>query len=959
MHTRLVSSIVAVLTLFVATSSVRAQQGTVVGTISTEGGLTVPAASVEVLGAPRSVSVITDDQGVYRLSLPAGKYSLIARSIGSRERRIDDVEVSAGQTTRVDIVLPTRAEELNPIVVSVSKVAERPTEAVATVHNVTALEIEERPAQTPADHLRTTPGVDIITEGLQSTNVVVRGFNNIFSGALYMLTDYRLAGVPSLRVNLMHFIPANEDDIDHMEVVLGPGSALYGPNTANGVVHIITKSPLDSQGTTVTLGGGLRTRGFTQGLFTKPDGQSLFQGSFRSAWKVGDNFGFKVSGQYLNGDEWPYLDPTEEAARVQAADPMTRPICIQDKVVRGETVAGANAICDRVGIRDFQIERWGGEARADYRFAADGTVVATYGRTDATGIEMTGLGAGQARNWVYEFYQARVNKGRLFAQTYYNTSDAGDTYLLQDGMPLTDQSGLVVGQIQHGFGVDDGRMDFTYGFDYFGTRPRTNGTINGVYENDDNIDEWGVYLQDKTALTDKLDLILAGRMDDHSLLPDKVWSPRVGVVFRPIETQSFRASYNRAFSTPSSLNYFLDLSGGLAPQIGPLGYSGRAYGTGKDGWSLQPDGTTQIRSPFINGGQTLTPPPSPGALWTPAVAVGVPQAAAALAQLGITLDQSATMGVLGGLSPTGSDIDWMLYDTNTGDLTPVDGAVLPDVPPIRESYTESYELGWTGLFKNQLQVSADAYYMNKHDFVSPLIVQTPLLTLNGQDTGGFISADYAAYRIPDLMGQGLTMAQAQAQTGIEINALAASLASVPLGVVSSTDLSCNCAALVATYRNVGDVNLWGADVSMEWFVTDEWSLSGTYSHMSKDYFTIEDGSPIALNAPKDKGTVGLAYRNERAGFTGAARARFQSEFPAESAGYVGTRCRTGAPLGLFDEECVKSATIVDLNFGYKVASTDATVQLVIDNVFNTAYRSFVGVPSVRRLATLNVKYDLF
>ena len=83
-----------------------------------------------------------------------------------------------------------------------------------------------------------TPGVDIITQGVQSTNVVVRGFNNIFSGALYTLTDNRMAGVPSLRVNVMHFVPTTDEDLQRMEVVLGPGSALYGPNTANGVLHL-------------------------------------------------------------------------------------------------------------------------------------------------------------------------------------------------------------------------------------------------------------------------------------------------------------------------------------------------------------------------------------------------------------------------------------------------------------------------------------------------------------------------------------------------------------------------------------------------------------------------------------------------------------------------------------------------------------------------------------------------
>ncbi|HET9949092.1 MAG TPA: TonB-dependent receptor, partial [Longimicrobiales bacterium] len=491
-----ISVAVPLLSLALA-GAAQAQQGTLAGRITTEGGMAVPAAQIQVLGAAPGTGVLSDDQGRYRILLPEGTYDLVVTSIGSREHRIDNVQVVEGQTTTLDIVLATRVEELDPLQVTASRgVQERQTETVAQVHSVTATEIAERPAQTLTDYIRTAPGVDVITQGLQSTNVVVRGFNNIFSGALHMLTDHRLASVPSLRVNLMHFIPATELDVERMEVVLGPGSALYGPNTANGVVHVLTKSPLDYPGTTVTLGAGER---------------SVFQGSLRSAWLLTERFGFKVSGQYLRGDEWPHVDPTEEFARLQAANPSTRPICIQDAEIRGLSTPSANAACDRVGIRDYDIERWGAEVRADWRFADDGTVVATYGRTSSTGIELTGLGAGQAKDWVYQFFQARVSKGRFFGQAYYNTSDAGDTYLLQSGLPLVDRSGLFVAQLQHGVGLLDGREDLTYGVDFFATRPDTEGTINGVYEPDDDIDEIGVYLQSRTALTDQLDLVLAGR----------------------------------------------------------------------------------------------------------------------------------------------------------------------------------------------------------------------------------------------------------------------------------------------------------------------------------------------------------------------------------------------------------------------------------------------------------------
>ena len=96
--------------------------------------------------------------------------------------------------------------------------------------------------------------------------------------------------------------------------------------------------------------------------------------------------------------------------------------------------------------------------------------------------------------------------------------------------------------------------------------------------------------------------MLAGRIDDHSILPEKVFSPRAALVFKPTEEQAFRVTYNRAFSTPTSLNFFLDIPAGLAPNasLAQLGFTVRAFGTGRDGYSfLNPDGSLQgMRSPF-------------------------------------------------------------------------------------------------------------------------------------------------------------------------------------------------------------------------------------------------------------------------------------------------------------------------------------------------------------------------
>ena len=50
---------------------------------------------------------------------------------------------------------------------------------------------------------------------------------------------------------------------------------------------------------------------------------------------------------------------------------------------------------------------------------------------------------------------------------------------------------------------------------------------------------------------------------------------------------------------------------------------------------------------------------------------------------------------------------------------------------------------------------------------------------------------------------------------------------------------------------------------------------------------------------------------------------------------------------------------MDVTAGYKIPKTRATLQVTVSNVFDEAYRSFVGVPEIGRFLMAQVKYDLF
>jgi iron complex outermembrane receptor protein len=918
------------------------QDGGVTGTVKDPStGRPVAGAHVDAVASDGRVvgSTTTDAQGNYRLAnLRPGNYSVVIKNEGGSESKLDAV-IAAGQTSTVNVQISAGAVALNPLVVSASKRPEKALEAPARVEVVSEREIEARPATTAVDHLRAVPGVDVAQTGAGSANVVARGFNNIFSGALHALQDYRLTGVPSLRVNFLQFVPANNEDISRMEVVLGPGAALYGPNTADGILHIITKSPLDEQGTTVSVGGGSR---------------STLQGEFRTSQLLTQNFGVKVSGQYVQADEWRYTDPAEVAERNKFASNLA--FYRQDLMrATGITQAEADARIARIGARNFDIERWSGDARADWRVGNDATVVLSGGvSTEVKGIELTGLGAGQARNWRYSYGQLRGNWGRLFGQVYVNHSDAGETFLLRNGAPIVDRSSVVVGQLQHGFDLGT-HQRFTYGADYTFTNPVTEGTINGQYENHDQTREFGAYLQSETAITPKLDLVLAGRVDTHSALPDPVFSPRAALVFKPAPGHALRLSYNRAFSTPSSLNQFLDLGSSIPnDQLAALGYSLRIQGTGDAGFSFRDgSGNYLVRSPFtpagLGGPGTLLPANSTTLF---PLAVGV--LAARAAQAGTPLPP-ALVAYLSGLHPTSAQVGLNYLNAVTGQVGDLGTLALPDVKPIRESTSNTLEAGYKGILGNRVLIAADAWWSRKERLVTPLTIQTPLVLLNGAQLG--------AYLVPRFMADlGYSQAQAQALAAQLIgSATTPGLATIPVGVISAPSVHANGAQLLVTYVNVDEnIDLWGSDLSARFILNHDWSFSASGSYVSDDRWQTANAGLVTLNAPTKKATLALNYDGaESSGFTGEARMRYTSGFPVNSGVYIGTRCLAGGATSPLAEDCVSAYTLFDLNLGYRVPvqGRKTTLQVSVTNLFNDGYRPFPGTPTIGRTILARIKYD--
>jgi len=737
---------------------------------------------------------------------------------------------------------------------------------------------QPRNSLTVVDYVTGVSGIDMVQKGMMQQDYVARGLNDVFTGKMLTLTDNRIAGLPSLRANVSYLMPQITEDIDRIEVVLGPGSALYGPNVTNGVLHIITKSPFASRGSHVSITAGEN---------------NLFQATFRNAGVISEKLGYKISGQYLKANDWPY--------------PFETP--------------------------DKEIERFNTEFRMDYLFGKSGSINLTAGLSQAVrNIELTDNGAVQARNFRYSYLQSRFSLGDLFIQMYINENYAGDTYLIEDKDTLVDNSKKIVAEIQHStrFGL---RQRFTYGVDMHLTRPESDGTIFGRYEDKCDIDEFGGYLQSETQLIpNTLDLILAGRIDWHSALKDLVISPRAGLVYSPQEDQTFRLTYNRAYSTPVSSDLFLDL---LVTNdifefnhygLGEYAYALRGIGVPETGFnfSRNPDFGLSFYSTFLPGQRIAVNAAS--VLWPQVVQIII--AGADPAQQPLLEQLFASIPTP---SPEQIGSDMRQLNLNTGAFDPVADEDVKDIPALLPTINQTLEMGYKGLLSENIQVDLDVYYSKVNNFITTQQLFTPNTFLKQENI--------EEYLLPFILAAGLSQEEAEALAA----AVSEEMANIPLGTISPEEAPDPTELLLAP-TNAGDIEYWGIDFSFNYVFNRNISLYGNYSYLSENYFTYLAGfGDLSLNAPQHKGSMGLRISENTTGLSGEIRYRHVDGYRVKSAIYQGI---------------IQSYNLVDLSITYPFQFIEGMqLTLAVKNLFDYKHQEFVDAAQIGRLSTACLSYN--
>ena len=415
------------------------------------------------------------------------------------------------------------------VVVSGSRTEEKLINAPVTMSVITAQAIENAPTRNFAELLRSVPGLNLTQVSARDINVTTRGATGTLATGQLALLDGRSLYQDFFGFVMWDFLPVNLNEIKQVEVIRGPASAVWGANAFNGVVNVITKSPREMQGTSVTFGLGTMDRAVNG---SEGNGGSLVYFSGTHAQAIDDRWSFKLSGGGYSQDALARPTGTIPGSPGTQYPAFTNTGTTQPKF----------------------------DGRLDYDFEDGRRLSFAGGFAGTEGIMHTGIGPFDINSGSTMGY-GKVNFSRkgLRANFFTNVLDGNASNLLTRDVNLrpigfdfeTNTYDLEVTNVS----TAGRRHVLSYGGNF-----RYNKFDLSLARGAGNRNEFGVYGQDEIFLSDHFRWVVGGRVDRFDYLDDFVFSPRTTFMIKPAEQHAVRLSYNRAYRSPSVINNFLDVT---------------------------------------------------------------------------------------------------------------------------------------------------------------------------------------------------------------------------------------------------------------------------------------------------------------------------------------------------------------------------------------------------------------
>ena len=438
-----------------------------------------------------------------------------------------------------------------PSVMLASKTMEKVNEAPAIISVITAAELKKMGARTYLDALKQVPGVEISLARYGQYEIAVRGIKTSGTEKVLVLIDGHSVNESFFGSAMTLYDDLSIDNIKQIEVIRGPGSALYGANAFVGVINIVTKKAKDiAKQSFITQVGSWHTK--KVGLLF---GKEFPAGDVAGYVEYFDTDGFK---EEVTSDLQTILDGLGGSSASLAPGKTYFPkekLDFNLNASYGDISLSSKFLKRKRGDYIGLVYSLGDETEMDLK---QGFLEVKYNKEITTECSLE-------YRIFYDYFHEDIYF-QVFPRGYTNSLGEvfSEGYII--GPAVTNQKYGT--ELQLNFKVHENH-DSMVGLFYeylnqndvtfkSNANPFTDAYLGGYIDvtepwnwNKNVIRKiWAVYLQDRWSITEKLNVTLGVRHDDYSDFGGTT-NPRVGIVWKNSEALSFKILFGKAFRAPN------------------------------------------------------------------------------------------------------------------------------------------------------------------------------------------------------------------------------------------------------------------------------------------------------------------------------------------------------------------------------------------------------------------------
>ncbi len=886
-----------------------------------ETGENIVGATILIKG--KLTGAVTGDAGQFALNTASELPLTLEITFMGFQKLSVDVQSSAP----IEAKLVPAIELLSEVVFSASRIEESIFESPVSIEKMDIRTIRETPSMSFYEGIQNLKGVELVTSGLTYKQINTRGFNTIGNPRMLQLVDGVDNQTPGLNFAVGNLFGSSDLDMESVELIPGAASALYGPVAFNGVLMMRTKDPFLYQGLSAQVKTGLN---HINTSFADPSG--LYDFSVRYAKAFNNKFAFKLNASYFTGLDWyatNYEDIDSQTPPEFRGDnnPARDALNIYgDEVAR--TLPGIGRV-SRTGyeekdLMNYDSKGMGVNGSLHYRINEKMELIYGYqagkGRAAYTGsnrfmlnnfvlqqhrLELKGsnffvrgylvsessndsyntraLGQHINRTWVrdlngqavpadqaddawftryaaafngnipsveggsHSFARSFADEGRLIPESANYNVEKDRLIQVQglNGAGILSESKFYHAEGQYDFSSKIKVVDLLVGGNFRFYDMFTNGTLYDDLNKDVTMKEGGAFVQiSKRLLNDRLKLTFSERYDKNENFEGRL-TPRLSGVFSPTEKHSFRSSFQRGFRNPTPGDQYIFLNVGPIIILGGVPSNSQGLNVYENSYTAQSVGAFGTAFGQAVGGGT--PPPQ------------------------------AVMDNLNLLQKS-------------------------DVAYIKPELVSTFEVGYRGLWMDNLSVDFNYYYSKYTDFIINTVVIRPdaqILLDNG---------DYNPAAAMDILE----------------------------GNVQAFQL----------YTNASDVvSAQGATLGFNYLLPKGYALGINGTWASFDLMEADASNIPAFNTPEFR--TGVTFGNpaitERLGFNVAWR--WQDAFD-----WYGT-------LTQMQPGRIEAYSTVDAQISYRLPRQKSVIKIGANNLFDNQVYQAYGSPTVGGLYYVSLTFD--